>query len=388
MAHGPWQGAADRHVPHQPLALAGDLFNPASECQLNVRRIHELVRHLIRSGQIDAVVRELTSPAYIAAKFALGEGAPLMREYAEAEVAFKKAEAAEAAEAAADLAKCKATVGRFLKHLEQQPALFVLQMCFQEPAQHPLCVAAGRFLQELQESQESQESQRQGIVPRVLDWINKPKELDPCQLEIKEHAGTVNTVCYFQGAGEAGDCIASASDDGTVKITSDVSGEVLRELQAHEGKAVKSLAVSTDGTRMASGGADNKVRVWDTATGKCEQILEGHSGEVLGVAFPKEDCDLVASCSTDKTVRVWRVSTGECLATCSGHRCGDLLHKCALLVSMLVLSLWLALGKAWLGVSGRWDARVVGWRGVSLLRSDLGTRDSCAAYPCAGQPAL
>lgn len=139
---------------------------------------------------------------------------------------------------------------------------------------------------------------------------------------------------------------------------------------------------------MASGGADNKVRVWDTATGKCEQILEGHSGEVLGVAFPKEDCDLVASCSTDKTVRVWRVSTGECLATCSGHRCGDLLHKCALLVSMLMLSLWLALGKAWLGVSGRWDARVVGWRGVSLLRSDLGTRDSCAAYPCAGQPAL
>ena len=87
-------------------------------------------------------------------------------------------------------------------------------------------------------------------------------------------------------------------DDGTVEITSDVSGEVLLELEAHEGKAVRSLAVSTDGTRMASGGADNKVRVWDTATGKCEQILEGHSSEVLGVAFPKEDCDLVASCSS------------------------------------------------------------------------------------------
>ena len=322
MAHRLRQEAADRHVPHQPLALAGDLFNPGSKCQLNGRRIHELVRHLIRSGHIDAVVRELTSPAYIAAKFALGEGAPLMREYAEAEVAFKKGEVAfkkaEAADAAAaasvDLTKCKATVGRCLKHLEQQPAHFALQMCCQEPAQHPLCVAAGRFLQE---------SQRQGAVRRVLNWINKPENLDPCQLEIKEHTACVNAVCYFKGAGEAGECIASASNDGTVKITSAVSGEVVLELEAHEGKAVKSLAVSTDGTRMASGGTDKKVRVWDTATGKCEQVLEGHEGNVLGMAFPKEDCDLVASCSQDKTVRVWRVSTGKCLATCSGHRCGD-----------------------------------------------------------------
>ena len=103
MAHRLWQEAADRHVPHQPLALAGDLFNPASQCQLNVRRIHELVRHLIHSDQFDAVVRELTSPAYIAAKFALGEGAQLMREYAEAEVTLKKAEAAEAADASSSV---------------------------------------------------------------------------------------------------------------------------------------------------------------------------------------------------------------------------------------------------------------------------------------------
>lgn len=331
------------------------------------------LHHTHHSNQVDRTVRELTSPVYIAVKFALGDGAGLMREFADAQNAFKGA----SPEAAAELGQCQATVGRSISHLEKNPPLFALQTCFQQPDKHPLFIATREFL-----------AGHRHLEERLVAWPLKVQDFDPCQLEIKEHAGTVNTVCYFQGAGEAGDCIASASDDGTVKFTSDVSGEVLLEVQAHEGKAVKSLAVSTDGTRMASGGADNKVRVWDTATGKCEQVLEGHSGDVLGVAFPKEDCDLVASCSGDKTVRVWRVSTGECLATCSGHRCGDLLHKCALLVSMLVLSLWLALGKAWLGVSGRWDARVVGWRGVSLLRSDLGTRDSCAAYPCAGQPAL
>jgi hypothetical protein len=271
----PGEAAADRQVPRQPLVLEGDLLDPsaASKCKLNVRRIRELVRHLIGSGQIDRLVQELTSPLYIAAKVALAQVPELLRELAEAEVVLRQSEAGDqvAAAAAAELAKCRATVGRFLKHLEQQPPLFALQMCFQEPDQHPLCIEAGRLLQELQ---------LQGAAPRVLQWTGKPQHFDPCQLEIKEHKGPVRAVCFFGGAGKTGDCIASASEDGTIKITSAVTGEVVLEVQAHDGRKVLCLDVCTDGTRMASGGEDGTVRVWEVSTGKCLQGLKGHRYEM------------------------------------------------------------------------------------------------------------
>jgi NACHT domain- and WD repeat-containing protein len=251
----PGEAAADRQVLRQPLVLKGDLLDPSasSKFKLNVRRIRELVTNLIGIGQIDRLVQELTSPLYIAAKVALRQVPELLREYAEAPVFLRQSEAGHhAAAAAAELAKCRATMGRFLKHLEQQPRLFALQMCFQEPDQHPLFIEAGRLLQELQ---------LQGAALRVVHWMGKPQHFDPCQLEIKEHKGPVKAVCFFRGAGTTGDCIASASDDGTIKIKSAVSGDVVLELQAHDCREVYCLDVHTDGTRMASGGGDGTVRL-------------------------------------------------------------------------------------------------------------------------------
>jgi hypothetical protein len=276
----PGEEAADRQVPQQPLVLEGDLLDPSasSKCKLNVRRIRELVCHLIGIGQIDRLVQELTSPLYIAAKVALRQVPELLREYAEAEVVLRQSRAGDqvASAAAAELAKCRATVGRFLKHLDQQPPLFALQMCFQEPDQHPLCIEAGRLLQELQ---------LQGAAPRVVQWIGKPQHFDPCQLEIKEHTGPVSAVCFFRGAGKTVDCIASASQDGTIKITSAVSGEVVLEMQVHDDCKVYCLDVCTDGTRMASGGENGTVRVWEVSTGKCLQVLKGHTYEMNNLVW-------------------------------------------------------------------------------------------------------
>jgi hypothetical protein len=254
----PDEAAADRQVATQDLVLEGNLFDPDQAYTLNTRRAHELVRHLIRSRQIDRAVHELTSPEYIAAKFALRDGAELMREYAEAIEVFEKSSLPHAAEAAETLRKCMATVGSFLKLLEQQPPMMALQMCSQQPDQHPLCLAARAYLA--------------GRRRRVVTWVNKHQALDPCQLEIREHADRVNSVAYFPD----GERLASASDDGTVKVFSTVSGEVLLELPGHEGGA-KCVTVSPDGKTLASGGADNTVKVWDAKTGKCKSTLTGHS---------------------------------------------------------------------------------------------------------------
>ena len=245
----PGEAAGERNVPLQPLVLEGDLFDPKSEYKLNTRRIHELVHHLILSKQVDRAVRELTSAAYIAAKFALKDGAVLMRQYADAQRVFMAVFPTDAA----DLGKCKATVGRFLKHLARFPPLLALQMCVQQPDQHPLCIAAKRLLERASDTQPAEHGSRQ-LKTRVVKWTNKHQELDPCQLEIKEHTGAVNSVAYFPDSGDGAEArIASASDDGTVKITSAVSGEVVLELQGHTGE-VNSVAVSKDGKRLASGG--------------------------------------------------------------------------------------------------------------------------------------
>ncbi len=119
------------------------------------------------------------------------------------------------------------------------------------------------------------------VRPRVVEWTNKHQELDPCQLEIKDHTGAVNSVAYFPDSGDSNEArIVSATDDGTVKITSAVSGDVVLELQGHTGP-VKSVAVSKpDGKRVASGGGDNTVQVWDAQTGKELMVFSEHSGYV------------------------------------------------------------------------------------------------------------
>jgi len=171
----PGEAAAERNVPHQPLVLEGDLFDPNSKYTLNTRRINELVHHLIASKQVDRAVRELTSAAYIAAKFALKDGAALMRQYADAQRAFTAVYPTNAA----DLGKCKSTVGRFLKHLERFPPLLALQMCVQEPDHHPLCIAAKSLLERASDTHGSREHASRDLRPRVVEWTNKHQDLDP-----------------------------------------------------------------------------------------------------------------------------------------------------------------------------------------------------------------
>jgi hypothetical protein len=324
----PGESGADRMVPHQPLELAGKLFGGAGAeaCQINTRRVHELVHHLIEGGQEHCAVQELMSPGYIGAKFALGEGAELMREYAAAIQQFP--------DAAANLRRCKATVGVYLAALKCHPPLLALQMCFQQPDKHPLCVAAKQVLENV-DTMETMEKVSvntshpdQGVdtvpahrrPPYLVAWSNKRQEFEACELEIKEHTGAVSAVAYFPD----GTRLASASDDGTIKIIDMVSGEVVLELQGHEGE-VKSVAVcrySKDGkdcVRLVSGGADKTVRVWDAKTGKCEQVMRGHGEAVTCVAVAPDGRSVVSG-SQDETLRLWSLETGAAIGSpVTGH---------------------------------------------------------------------
>ena len=126
----------------------------------------------------------------------------------------------------------------------------------------------------------------------------------------------MNAVAYFPERDEEETRVASASDDGTIKITSTVSGEVLLSLQGHEG-GVKSVAVFNDGTCLASGGEDNTLRVWDSKSGKelwASAASTGHSRELF--------CSMIdCFCHVRKRIHVCCSIVRQCV--CVSKRAAD-----------------------------------------------------------------
>ncbi|WP_085067362.1 WD40 repeat domain-containing protein [Catenuloplanes japonicus] len=77
------------------------------------------------------------------------------------------------------------------------------------------------------------------------------------------------------------------------------------------GSEVSALAIAPDGTWLASASQDGSVRLWDTLTGTERGYLIGHSGSVSAVAI-SPDSTWLASIGGDRTVRVWKAATGDC----------------------------------------------------------------------------
>ena len=107
--------------------------------------------------------------------------------------------------------------------------------------------------------------------------------------------------------------LASAGDDGTVRIWDPHTGQARHTLTGHTG-AVRALAVAPDGTWLASAGDDGTVRIWDPHTGQARHTLTGHTGAVRALAVAP-DGTWLASAGDDGTVRIWDVDAEHCVAS-------------------------------------------------------------------------
>ncbi|EMD32809.1 hypothetical protein CERSUDRAFT_161328 [Gelatoporia subvermispora B] len=88
----------------------------------------------------------------------------------------------------------------------------------------------------------------------------------------------------------------------------------LLHMQGHT-KAIKSVAVSSDGRRIVSGSDDTTIRVWDVATGDALlKSMEGHTDSISSVAI-SADCTMIISGSYDGTIRMWNAMTGQPMLT-------------------------------------------------------------------------
>jgi WD40 repeat protein len=108
-----------------------------------------------------------------------------------------------------------------------------------------------------------------------------------------------------------GAALASAGDDGTVRLWNVATGLEKRPASGHAGW-VESVAFSPDGKRLATGGADHVICIWEKATRRELFRCEGHRSEVRTVAFSPDGATF-ASGALDNTVRLWDAVTGRSL---------------------------------------------------------------------------
>ena len=169
--------------------------------------------------------------------------------------------------------------------------------------------------------------------PWLVDRWPPPDLPSPAQRAVLEgHQGPVYGVCAVRVAGR--DLLASASDDGTVRIWDPAAGAQQAVLQGHRRPVFGVCAVRVAGRDLlASAGGDGTVRIWDPAAGAQQAVLEGNGGTVFGVcAVRVAGRDLLASAGGDGTVRIWDLATGAQQAVLQGHR-GPACGVCAVRVT-------------------------------------------------------
>jgi WD40 repeat protein len=129
------------------------------------------------------------------------------------------------------------------------------------------------------------------------------------------HEGNISSMQFTPG----GDCIVSASEDGTVQVWDSSTGRRQQVLH-HEhipqrSNWVRACAVSPDGRLIASSSLDDTVRLWDSSTGRQVYSLFGHGqmGGQRAVGFSPDGARLY-SWGDDRCLRVYSTATGKAIA--------------------------------------------------------------------------
>jgi WD40 repeat protein len=135
---------------------------------------------------------------------------------------------------------------------------------------------------------------------------------------IKGHGGAVLAVAFSTTEREGRSILASGSYDDTARLWDATDGREMRRFSGHQ-DTVTSVAFSAPAEKLlATGSEDRTAKIWDIETGRERQQFRGHSSAVRGVAL-SPDGKTLATASDDGTAKLWDSGSGKEMLNISGH---------------------------------------------------------------------
>lgn len=146
------------------------------------------------------------------------------------------------------------------------------------------------------------------VTPQTLRFLNK------------DHDGPVESVAWSP---QGGGLLATAGDDGTVKILDSNSGVLDYNYESSPDAAaairwVLSVLWSPDGKSIVSAGRDGLVQMWDASTGNALFKYNGQAGWVERIAY-SHDGKYIAAAYDNNQVQILDANKGTLLYTYKGH---------------------------------------------------------------------
>ena len=127
------------------------------------------------------------------------------------------------------------------------------------------------------------------------------------RVDVRGHRGEVYGVAFSTD----GRVLASAAEDGLIKLWDPATGQELRTIAAH-GNCGNDLSFSPDGRLLASASCDHTVKIWDTATWReVSSFACGPHSVMTCVEFSPDGSLLAAGDDDSGAFTIWDVAQKE-----------------------------------------------------------------------------
>ena len=150
---------------------------------------------------------------------------------------------------------------------------------------------------------------------REFAWYHLMSRFQTEQRILKGHRADV----YYVTFSPRGDLLASWSKDGTVRLWSTSSWELIRLITA-SAKEVNAGSFAPDGESLATVDDEGKLKVWATTTGQKLVDVQAHSDDAVIALFTKDGNTIITGGRNDGLIKFWNGGGAEQGKLVAGRR--------------------------------------------------------------------